>query len=119
MIDLQKEINSILKDYGDSVAEVLKTAVPKVAKGAAKKLRSDSPKRTGEYARGWTSKAEQSRLGASAVVYGSKGTGSLAHLLENGHAKRNGGRVAGIVHIAPVEEWARDELVKEIEDSIK
>ena len=43
----------------------------------------------------------------------------LAHLLEHGHAKCGGGRVKAIPHIAPAEEAAEEELMKDIERGLK
>jgi hypothetical protein len=59
---------------------------------------------------------EKTPTTAEAIVYGKTGTYQLAHLLENGHARRGGGRnVDAIVHIKPVEEWA----IKEVEARIR
>ena len=52
------------------------------------------------------------------TVY-SKNRYQLAHLLEFGHAKRGGGRVAGKSHIAPAEEKGVRQLEEEIERSLR
>ena len=41
------------------------------------------------------------------------------HLLEYGHAKRNGGRVEGKAHIAPAEQHGIRQLQEEIERALR
>ena len=43
----------------------------------------------------------------------------IAHLIENGHAKRNGGRVMGQPHIKGAEEAAEKQLLDDIERALK
>lgn len=111
-IDLSKAVSKILEEYGEEATKSLQLIVPAVGKDAAAKLRKESPRKTGRYKKGWTSTSTTTRTGATATVYGKSGTYQLAHLLENGHAKRGGGRVPPVVHIKPVEEWAESELEK-------
>ena len=117
-MDLSKEIKDILEEYGEEVSDAMKEIVPKVAKDAVKKLRSNSPKNTGVYARGWTQRTEKGNLTISSTVYNSKKPG-LPHLLEYGHAKRNGGRTRPEEHIKPVEEWVQEETVRKIEEELR
>lgn len=116
--DLEKAVGDILAEYSADVSKAAETAITAVAKEAAKKLKQSAPRRTGKYAKGWTSKVDKGFMTVEAVVYGKTGTYQLAHLLENGHAKRGGGRTAPIVHIAPVEEWAVSEVQKRIKEQL-
>lgn len=113
-IDLTNAVNDILRQYSDDVAEVAAEALEDVTKAATKKLKAESPKRTGKYAKGWTYEIKKGRVLNSSTIYGRKNTYPLAHLLEHGHAKRNGGRVAPVEHIKPVEDWAVRELESKI-----
>lgn len=99
---LRETINDILEEYGDDAREAIQSASKTVAKSVVKDLKKGGDfKGTGEFNRGWTSKTENTRLGSSTVVY-NKDLPGLAHLLEFGHAKQNGGRTKAFNFIAPV-----------------
>lgn len=113
-------IQQYLKDYNGAVIEEVTKVVPQVAKEAVKKLKAQSPRGAkGKYAKGWTYKKDIGRLTVGATIYGKPGTYQLAHLLEYGHAQRNGGRTKAIVHIRPVEEWAIDEVINRTIEGIE
>ena len=111
---LANEIAKALQAYSDEVVEGLEGAKETAAKNAVKKLKKRSPKKTGEYARGWRAR----KVGSAWVVHNATNY-QLTHLLEHGHAKRGGGRVPGIPHIGPVEKEAIEEYVRETERVIK
>ncbi|MEE1164553.1 MAG: HK97 gp10 family phage protein [Lachnospiraceae bacterium] len=117
--NLERAMRDILQDYSVEVAKAAEEAVTEVSKEATKKLRQTSPKRSGKYGKGWASKVEKTATTAEATVYGKTGTYQLAHLLENGHAKRGGGRVSGNTHIKPVEDWAISEVEKRIREKVE
>ncbi len=116
---LQAEVSAILEEYGDEVAENLDEITKEVGKKGAKALRSSSKGSfggSGKYARGWTYEVEESRLNTTVTLYNR--TPGLPHLLEHGHAKRGGGRVAGRSHIAPVEAELIESYEKEVTSKI-
>lgn len=106
---LEIVLSKTLSDYGDAVSAGLAVEVGNAGKIALKSVRNGSPKKTGAYRKGWTLKTERQIINddvASVTVY-NKDRGYLTHLLENGHQKAGGGRVAAIPHIRPAEEEAR------------
>jgi len=118
MKDLTIEIEKALKEYTEEVEEAIAQVIEEDVEAAVKELKDTSPKKTGEYARGWTSKKETSDGGIKMTIY-NKTKPQLTHLLEFGHAKRGGGRVAARPHIAPVEEKLIDQVTRDIEEAIR
>ena len=112
--NLAKTIMEGLQEYADVASEDVKTAVRKAGKNVKAEISANAPKRTGAYAKSWAVKTEKETAHSLEVVVHSKNRYQIAHLLEHGHAKRGGGRVAGIPHIAPAEENA----VKQLEEDI-
>lgn len=113
ILDMSDAVAEILREYGDSARDAVKEAIKEVGKEAAKELKAKSPKKTGKYGKGWKTTTSESEWSAKITLY-NKDAPQLTHLLENGHAKRGGGRVASIEHIRPVEQWANEEVIKRI-----
>ena len=112
---LSDEIMDALEEYKEMTEEVVQTAVDTVSKETKNIVQAGSPVQTGGYQKGWAVKKTSAKAGqVSITVYNRKKPG-LTHLLEKGHAKRGGGRVAGQPHIAPAEQYA----VSELENKIK
>ena len=113
--DFSDYVSEMLQEYGYEVVEVMTETINEVAKESVKKLKATSPvghggkRKHGKYAKGWTVKYETGRLKTSATVHGRDGTYQLAHLLEFGHAHRQGGRAKAITHISIAEQWTTEE----------
>lgn len=103
-----------LKEYSDLASSEVKGAVRKAGKLVKDEIAANAPKKTGAYSKSWSVKATKETSESLELVVYSKNRYQIAHLLEHGHAKRGGGRVAGIPHIAPAEEKA----VKQLEEDI-
>ena len=117
--DLRAAVDDILNDYFDDVAEASDIAVTKTAEEAVSKLKSAKPGfKDKKYSKGWTKKIVRHRLYSEAIVY-NKTQGHLTHLLEFGHALRNGGRADSFPHIAPVNDEVPDIFAEEFSAALR
>ena len=121
--NVEIQMAEILDEVQKGAEEALSKGIDNVSKESVQKLRNTSPRRTsgknaGRYAKGWTVKKNRD----GDVVVHNKTDYQLTHLLENGHVIRNKkgtyGRTHGIKHIAPVEEWAADELPRRVMEDL-
>lgn len=115
--DFSKAVENTLKEYGLSVTLRMNEAVEKVGNNAAEVLKKTSPKNKGDYRKGWKCKVEKDPLNTTAIVYNAK-KAHLTHLLENGHATRNGGRTKAQPHIKPAEEQAIKDYIQAAKEAI-
>lgn len=116
--NLADEIMKGLTEYVDLAEADMKKAVKKTATAVKKDIAANAPKRTGKYAASWTTKKTKENSHSIEMTVHSKDRYQLAHLLEKGHAKRGGGRVAGRPHIAPAEESGVKMLEKLITEAL-
>ena len=122
---LTNEIISCLEDFNNVTEEACERGVLTTAEEAVKMLRSAHPSGSeqwgswGKYNSGWTKRKEKSRnkKGIYALIH-NKDHYQLTHLLEKGHAKRNGGRTRAFPHIAPVEQKSELLLLENIRKRI-
>lgn len=108
-----------LKEYADLATDDLKAAVKKTGNEVKKQIQSTAPRDSGKYSKSWSVKTtKESSNGMEVTVY-SRNRYQLAHLLEFGHAKRGGGRVAARPHIAAAEQAGIESFEQAIERSLR
>ena len=108
-----------LREYADLATDDMKDAVKDSANLVKRKINSSAPVRTGKYAKSWRTKTTKESANALEITVFSPSRYMLSHLLENGHAKRGGGRVQAIPHIKPAEQAGIEKLQEDIERSLK
>lgn len=117
--DLADTLAEELAAYSQEVTDDLKREVKQTAKEMVTQLKATSPFDSSDYASGWTSTTEsEGRNTVQVRVYNRKKP-TLTHLLENGHAKVNGGRVEGKAHIGPAEQAAEKRLENKVVVMVK
>ena len=104
-----------LLEYAELAADVMKDCVKKAGNTVKKETQAGAPVRTGKYKKSWAVKWQRETSNTLEVVVHSRNRYQLTHLLEKGHAKRGGGRVKAVPHIAPAEEKG----ARELEEGIK
>ena len=115
--EMASAIMESLEEYADLATEDLKKAVKSAGNTVKKEIRENAPNRTGAYGKSWAVKVSRETSNSLEVTVYSRNRYWLA-LLEFGHAKRGGGRVAGRAHIAPAEDVGIKRLETEIERSL-
>ncbi len=108
-----------LTEYADASTELVKQSVQQVSKEVKKEISENAPKRTGAYKKSWCTRKTKETSNSLTMTVHSKNRYQIAHLLEHGHAKRGGGRVAARPHIAPAEENGVTSLQEKIERGLK
>ena len=108
--DLEIELNRILSEYGAEVQEKLDKVLDEEAEEGVKKLKiSGKAKGWKKYPNSWGVE----KRGTARILRSTRG--QLTHLLEYGHALRQGGRARAFPHIKSVEL----EINKKIEQRVK
>jgi len=112
---LADAINEALQEYADLAAEDMKECIQDAGKTVKKEISSAAPRDTGKYRKSWrTQKTFEDSTRLTVTVHSPRRY-FLTHLLENGHAKRGGGRISARPHIAPAEEKGEAQLVRDLE----
>ena len=106
----QNVLDGINREAKNSMAQLVKTTKATAPVGNRKKHYRDSIK---------SKKVEESGRGVTYLWYVDGPDYRLSHLLENGHALRNGGRVEGTHFIQKATDPIIEQYIKAVEEVIK
>lgn len=117
--EMDSAIMDELEKYAELASDDLKAAVKETAASVRKDIQAGAPLDTGKYKKSWSVKNVHEDSESIDLVVHSRNRYQIAHLLEHGHAKRGGGRVAAKPHIAAAEQRGNEKLVTTIEQKLK
>jgi hypothetical protein len=117
--EMDSAIMDELEKYAELASDDLKAAVKETAASVRKDIQVGAPVDTGKYKKSWSVKNVHEDSESIDLVVHSRNRYQIAHLLEHGHAKRGGGRVAAKPHIAAAEQRGNEKLVTTIEQKLK
>lgn len=117
--ELSEALNKYLTTYSEEISDEVISVTDEITKEAKDELIRTSPKgkgsRSSPYYQGWAVKIQKKGKGKYEKVIWNKTNYQLTHLLEFGHATRNGKRTKAIPHIRPVEEKYKAKFVDLLE----
>jgi hypothetical protein len=108
-----------LQNYAEENTEVIKTSVRSASDKVKREIQAHAPVKTGKYKKSFVITKKRETEDSLHMIVHSKNQYQLTHLLEKGHAKRGGGRVKAIVHIAPAEKAGMEQLISSVERGLK
>lgn len=120
--DLTDAIIRELRAYRDNITLGVKEAVDITADELYQNIKRDAPKRTGAYKKAMrlkTAYEDEFQKRKRWYVDQKSGKYRLTHLLEYGHAKRNGGRTRAFPHVEKNEQKAKEAFEQRVEEVIK
>ncbi|HIS38565.1 MAG TPA: HK97 gp10 family phage protein [Candidatus Onthousia faecavium] len=118
--NLANEIANILTEYKDDLDDLVVDITDEVVKEARDELKIISPVgETGEYRDGWTISVRQKGINFFSKAVWNKKHYRLTHLLEFGHATKNGGHTTAQPHVRPTEQKYKEKFVDEFERRVK
>ena len=119
MADFTDKLLKELETYTGDVADKVKKLADQTIKELVDETKKDAPVRSGAYRESIASKTlSETRFSKSKIWYVKSPHYRLAHLLEDGHVKRNGGRVNAIPHIRKNAEQAIQKFEEGVEEII-
>ena len=104
-----------LLEYAGLATDTMQDCVKKAGNTVKKETQANAPVKAGRYKKSWAVKRQKETSTTLEMVVHSRNRYQLTHLLEKGHAKRGGGRVKAIPHIAAAEQKG----IQMLEDGIK
>lgn len=111
------DIRHILGVYGEEINNAVSETIREEAPNIVKEIKKESPKRTGEYSKGWSMKLTDNRFATNLTVYNGDHY-QLNHLLEFGHELWQGGRTKANPFMGKVQKRAENKIVHKVWEKV-
>ena len=117
---LAEAIEKELTIYSEAITEGIKAAVDDVSEELLQNIRTDAPESSGKYKKAMRLKTVfEGPMEKRKRWYVASPRHTLAHLLENSHKTRNGGKTRAVPHIKENAEKAARDFESRVEEVIK